>query len=58
METDDLNVPFPPSLSLSLSLALQDGKAIEDMDLDELDALEDEEDERALQQYRYVCVCV
>ena len=30
------------------------GKAIEDMNLDELDELEDDEDERVLQQYRCV----
>ena len=28
------------------------GKAIEDMDLDELDELEDDEEERILEQYR------
>ena len=28
------------------------GKALEDMDLDELDELEDEEEERILEQYR------
>ena len=31
----------------------QQTKAIEDMTLDELDELEDEEDDRMLQQYRY-----
>ena len=31
----------------------QGTKAIEDMTLDELDELEDEEDDRILQQYRY-----
>ena len=30
----------------------QETKAIEDMTLDELDELEDEEDDRVLQQYR------
>ena len=33
-------------------------KPLEDMTIDELDELEDEEDERILQQYRCVCVCV
>lgn len=32
----------------------QQTKAIEDMTLDELDELEDEEDDRVLQQYRCV----
>lgn len=32
------------------------GKAFEDMTLDELDEFEDEEDERILQQYRFVNV--
>ena len=32
----------------------QQAKAIEDMTLDELDELEDEEDDRILQQYRSV----
>lgn len=31
------------------------GKALEDMTLDELEALEDEEDERILLQYRSAC---
>ena len=37
---------------------MKDGKAMEEMSLDELDELEDEEDERVLMEYRYSIIRV